>query len=441
MSVMGDEAGEDDDYHDDDLDALPDHAFHELQENAIQSTQRPSLNAQVHLPTLGRSISLAGDLGGPSGGVSASHVVKQPAFQAPSSDYGNFDDEMLDGEIFDAAEAPAQVTGYEAVVGRKDTGEYAETELWGLHRYGANQHNSGPVEAQQHPDWRGAVDVSFINGNGCKGLKTTDRGERVIALGDQKPTGPGPQDSEDVSVLQSEVQKVGLRRTQWLQRLFAYTFHKLLREREVLQQAVQDAKDDAYSKAGEVAIVRANALKVEKDFENRTMVLQKLHADEAARQKMEVEKARAELQKTATEKDFLENDLAEGTKQIRNLKIAVKKGGDRDSETKTKGKENQPVTPKKNKALAYADGFDDEEIQPMSPSRLVIRSKANTPKAGAKRKRKCTETSPVIPLELTQPIQIDSYEESAQPQRSDVLSANEQLPRPAPVRQDQKFKV
>lgn len=171
------------------------------------------------------------------------------------------------------------------------------------------------------------------------------------------------------------------------------------------------------------------------------MALQKLHADEAARQKIEVEKARAELQKIATEKDFLENDLVEGTKQIRNLQKAIKKGGDKDCESKASGKENQPVTPKKNKALAYADGFDDEEIQPMSPSRLVIRSKANTPKAGAKRKRKPTEASPIKSLQLTQPIQIHSFEEAAQPQRSDALSANSQLPRPVPVRQEQKFKV
>lgn len=171
------------------------------------------------------------------------------------------------------------------------------------------------------------------------------------------------------------------------------------------------------------------------------MALQKLHADEAARQRIEVEKARAELQKIATEKDFLENDLAEGTKQIRNLQRAIKKVGDKGSETKARGKENQPVTPKKTKILAHADGFDDEDIQPMSPSRLVIRSKGNTPKAGAKRKRKPTEASPVKPLELTQPIQIDSFEERAQPQRNDVHSANDQLPRPTPVRQDQKFKV
>ena len=223
--------------------------------------------------------------------------------------------------------------------------------------------------------------------------------------------------------------------------MLAYASIQLLREREVLQQAVQNANDIAFSKAGETAIVRANATKIEKEFEDRTMALRKMHADEAARQKIEVEKARAELQKISTERNFLENDLAEGTKQIRNLQRAIKKVGDKGPETTARGKENQPVTPKKNKTLAYGDGFDDEEIQPMSPFRLVIRSKANTPKAGGKRKRKPTEASPVRSLELVQPIQIDSFEETAQPQTNEAHLANDQLSKPAPIRQDQKFKV
>ena len=123
-----------------------------------------------------------------------------------------------------------------------------------------------------------------------------------------------------------------------------------------------------------------------------------MHADEAARQRIEVEKARAELEKIATEKDFLENDLVEGTKQIRDLQRAIKRG-----EEKGSGKENLPVTPRKNKGLPGGDGFDDDEVQPLSPSKLAIRSRKNTPKAGAKRKRKVAEESPVKPLDLATP--------------------------------------
>lgn len=416
---MDDQGGEDDDYSDDDLDALPDHAFHQLQKNAIESTPQPSLSTQVQLPTIKQSTSLAGGLGRLSAGGPASHAANQHAFQAPSSDYGDFDEEMLDGEILDAAEEPVLAARYEAGAGGKKPREYSQREQWRLQRYAANQRKSGPIEAQQRVNQQGALGVPLSNGSDCGGPNTTGQGERAVYL-----VNPGlhPQESADVNALQAQVLK-------------------LLREREALQQAIQNANDNTYSKAGEIAIVRANATKIEKDFENRTLALQKLHADEAARQKIEVEKARAELQKLATEKDFLENDLAEGSKQIRNLQKAIKKGEDKDAELKIRGKENQPVTPKKNKALAFADGFEDEEIQPMSPSRLVIRSKANTPKAGAKRKRKPTEASPVKPLDLTQPIQIDSFEETAGSQRGHVQLANNQIPRPAPVRQDQKFKL
>lgn len=160
--------------------------------------------------------------------------------------------------------------------------------------------------------------------------------------------------------------------------------------------------------------------------------MQKLHADESARQKIEIEKARAELQKIATEKDFLENDLAEGTKQIRNLQRAIKKGPEIGT-----GKENQPTTPRKSKALPHGDGFDDDEVQPMSPSKLAIRSKKNTPKAGAKRKRKVAEESPVKPLDLASPKPVDSFEEVSHGQRDTAPTPIAPIPR----RPDQRFQL
>ena len=177
--------------------------------------------------------------------------------------------------------------------------------------------------------------------------------------------------------------------------------------------------------------MRANATKVEKEFELRTHSLQKLHAGEAARQRIEVEKAKAELQKIATEKDFLENDLAEGTKQIRNLQRAIKKGGE-----KVTGKENHPTTPRKSKSLPHGDGFDDDEVQPLSPSRLVLRSKASTPKGGTKRKRKPTEDSPVKPLELTELGHTNSLEEVVQVKNAAPAAVNQNQGRP-----DQRFQV
>lgn len=93
---------EDDGYSDEDLDALPVHAFQELQQDAIRSTQQPQVHGQGQRSYPALNVVANGRLG----------TSKQPSIAAngnnyshqPSSDYGDFDDEMLDGEIFDATE-------------------------------------------------------------------------------------------------------------------------------------------------------------------------------------------------------------------------------------------------------------------------------------------------------------------------------------------------
>ncbi len=62
----------------------------------------------------------------------------------------------------------------------------------------------------------------------------------------------------------------------------------------------------------------------------------------------------------------------------------------------------RPTTPKKNRSLDHGDGFEDDELQLTSPSKLPYRSKTGTPKAGNKRKRKPVPASPIKPLQLSQ---------------------------------------
>lgn len=401
----------DDGYSDDDLDALPENAFHELQEDAFRSTQQPT--ARPQLPAVGRSsrpgpAEVAGGFGrlsvsGPSKGGHDSHGSHQP-----SSDYGDFDDEMLDGEIFDAAAEPALAARYETPDVQYLTKESTQREQWREQRYGAPPANAGNHPMRQPVTTNGTVSSHKDSGAGQLDSRTQSKSK-----GPGISIQPSPEASVDANALQDQVQK-------------------LLQERESLQKAIQAANDTAYAKAGEIAIVRANAAKVEKEFETRTMSLQKLHADEAARQKIEVERSRAELQKIATEKDFLENDLAEGTKQIRNLQKTIKKGSG-----KSTGKENQLTTPKKNKGIPLRDGFDDDEVLPMSPSKLALRSKVSTPKAGAKRKRKVPEDSPVKSLELAQSKENDV---TGKPEKSFAPTVTAAIS-PGPTRPDQRFQL
>lgn len=171
--------------------------------------------------------------------------------------------------------------------------------------------------------------------------------------------------------------------------------------------AVNSANEMVSSKTGEIAVVRANQNRLEKESEQRLVALQKLRAEEAARYKVEVEKARAEQQKIAIEKHFLENDLNQGNEQIKNLQRVVKDGVGTTSFSRSDEGRYQVITPKKNKSLPYGDGFNDDEIQMVSPSKLSVRPKTLTPKAAGKRKRKIEENSPAKPLPLGQPENVD----------------------------------
>ena len=127
-----------------------------------------------------------------------------------------------------------------------------------------------------------------------------------------------------------------------------------------------------------------------------------MHADEGAKQKLEIERILAEKQKINAEKGFLQNDIAEGNEEIRNLRRAAKGKENAPKAAWPVNTKDPPTTPKKNKTLGHGDGFEDAEIQAASPSKLPHRSKHSTPKGGAKRKRKPAEPSPVKPLKLSQ---------------------------------------
>lgn len=206
------------------------------------------------------------------------------------------------------------------------------------------------------------------------------------------------------------------------------------------------AKSDASSKTGEISIVRANRSKEKQEEEKRLAAERKLRADEQAKYSAEIVKYKAELQKVTTDKAFVENDLAREAEQRKGLQKASRAA----AKTKAGGKENAVTTPKKNKDLPFGDGFDEDEIQAPSPSKLVLRSKTATPKAGAKRKRKPTENSPVKPLQLIQTNNVpdggqageesanQSFEETYQAQREGRPSTA--IPQ-APLLQDGRFEV
>lgn len=154
-------------------------------------------------------------------------------------------------------------------------------------------------------------------------------------------------------------------------------------------------EQDLTVKAGEISIVRSKQEKAAKEYEREMTAIKKLNAEKLAKQQEAIKAAMEAEKNAATELEFVKRDLLEESEKVRSL---------RRSKDKEKDGASEPIaTPKKNRTLAYRDGFDDDEIQIISPSKFhARRSNPSTPtKAGTKRKRK-GQDSPVVSLEVEQ---------------------------------------
>ncbi|KAL8682451.1 MAG: hypothetical protein Q9186_001494 [Xanthomendoza sp. 1 TL-2023] len=385
----------DDGFSDDDLDALPDGTFREMQDKAIIFTQQAAKENHTSRPTAAKPQNKAPTV--LAQGLEKLSVSKDAPFYALqaesdfpdqlSSDYGDMDDDMLDGEIYDTANEPGVNAIQASRAASLPHGENTQREQWRNQRYGMPpmQLHSNIPQPPARPQVRNEPDVN---------ISRTDKIQELVNNGDT--THASRQSDRDA--LKAQILE-------------------LRREKKA-------AEDAALAKSGEIAIIRANQNKLEKMYESNMQAMKKLHVEEAARQKLEVERVLAEKQKITTEKGFLQNDLAEVNEQNRSLQRAVKAkpGTSKPAAGKDGGISVLPTTPKKNKSLSHGDGFEDDEIQIYSPSKVPIRPKNNTPKAGNKRKRKAVETSPLKPLQLGQAKEAPDL--SHPPDKSPVQPAN-----------------
>ena len=210
---MEDRAVEDEGYSDDDLDALPDHTFHELQEKAFSSTQQPI--ARPQLPALRQlarpdNPALAGGLSGLAVAGASVHAGNSHDFQPPSSDYGDFDDEMLDGEIFDAAELPNLAAKYDTRAINERVGESTQREHWRQQRYGLPPDSRTP---EQHTRQQRATRISAPN-LAVSNAKYNDVQFSLPVRNEACDSIPEPiQGVTDVEELQAQVQKVSVVQT------------------------------------------------------------------------------------------------------------------------------------------------------------------------------------------------------------------------------------
>jgi len=112
-----------------------------------------------------------------------------------------------------------------------------------------------------------------------------------------------------------------------------------------------------------------------------------------AKQQRALEAARIAQQQAATEREFLKQDLSEEAERVRRMRAR---------EIAEKMEDAGPTTPRKKKVFPHRDGFDDDEIQIVSPSKASpskFQKRPGTPSKAAKRKRKAFD-SPIAPLEV-----------------------------------------
>lgn len=151
-------------------------------------------------------------------------------------------------------------------------------------------------------------------------------------------------------------------------------------------------KQDLNIKSGEIAIVRSKQEKATKEYERQLTTIKKLNAERLETLQRTIDSAREAEKHAATELEFAKRDLVEEAAKIKSLKRSKAKES---PETDTR------ATPKKTKSAVPRDGFDDDELQVVSPSKGQGRKSNNgTPtKTGGKRKRKGVE-SPAMPLDV-----------------------------------------
>ncbi|KAK2592685.1 hypothetical protein QQS21_009615 [Conoideocrella luteorostrata] len=161
-----------------------------------------------------------------------------------------------------------------------------------------------------------------------------------------------------------------------------------------LQQRVRALESELHSARGEAAIIRANAIKAQQDYDGQVLRLKKLNSEQLDRQTRIVEAAVAAEKSANTELQFLQRDIREVSARARR---------------KDTGEGGSFGTPKKAaKSWGFADGFDEMDIA-ISPSKGQGRGKASgsvaanvgerTPTKG-KRKRPPVD-SPIAALETS----------------------------------------
>ncbi|KAA8906658.1 hypothetical protein FN846DRAFT_906948 [Sphaerosporella brunnea] len=176
----------------------------------------------------------------------------------------------------------------------------------------------------------------------------------------------------------------------------------------LLEQQLEQARQQMQAKAGEVAIVRNKLDQVGRKHERDLASVTTAHAEEEQKRIAELEAVKADRDRLLTEKAFQQREMDELVRKERaNRRLQAPKTQDAvmSGSVEVDVSKSRTLTPKKkSKAYMHRDGFDDDDDVAMSvhsPPRLPSRSRTPTNK-GLKRKRS-VNSSPLLQLPLSHP--------------------------------------
>lgn len=160
-----------------------------------------------------------------------------------------------------------------------------------------------------------------------------------------------------------------------------------------MREELKTLRDELNAKAGEIAIVRRKNEAITKDHEREISTLRKTADDKFAQQAKALEAERLTNANERVEREFLQREVDDEASKVRRLERAQKAN-------KTNG---LVTTPKKKKTHVHRDGFDDDELQVISPSKVspskFHKRTYGSPSKPGKRKRKLDD-SPAGQLEI-----------------------------------------
>ncbi|KAF2860445.1 hypothetical protein K470DRAFT_257884 [Piedraia hortae CBS 480.64] len=153
-----------------------------------------------------------------------------------------------------------------------------------------------------------------------------------------------------------------------------------------LRNSEQEARATALARQGEIAIVRANYEKANKDFERKMDSMRQAHAEELAKHKSQLEASKKEQEKMTINNRFLQHDLEQESHKPKRMPTKVQ--------------------PRITKRTGTGDGFNDAEVAKSPPKRE--RRRESPPKQSAKRQRTdspgaAINVPPSLPLHFSEP--------------------------------------